>query len=41
MWQILFGFSAGIYVGTYYDCKPYMDTLGVWIKEHMPPPMKK
>ena len=22
MWQFVLGFSSGVYVGTYYDCKP-------------------
>ena len=41
MWQVLLGFSAGGYVGTYYDCGPYLDTIGVWMRDHCPPPKKK
>lgn len=24
MWQFLFGFGTGVYVGSFYDCKPYI-----------------
>ena len=41
MWQVLLGFSAGVYVGTYYDCRPFLDTIGVWMRDHCPPPKKK
>ena len=41
MWKMLIGFGAGVYVGTYYDCRPYLDTIGVWMRDHCPPPKKK
>ncbi len=37
MYQLLIGFGLGIYVGTYYDCKPIMKTLGEHIKNYLPP----
>jgi len=36
MWQILVGFSAGIYVGTYYDCKPMIYRASECIKNWKP-----
>ena len=36
MWQYLFSFSAGIYVGTYFDCKPTIDKISEFVKENMP-----
>ena len=32
MWQYLFGFSTGIYVGTYYECKPTIDKIIKWLE---------
>ena len=36
MWQFMFGFVAGVYVGTKYDCKPTMDYLSKMIEDNMP-----
>tara|TARA_B100001093_G_C26844697_1_gene1022200 strand:- start:2676 stop:2810 length:135 start_codon:yes stop_codon:yes gene_type:complete len=36
MWQVMFGFVAGVYVGTYYDCKPTMNYLIENCKKNMP-----
>ena len=41
MWQMVLGFGAGVYVGTYYDCRPYLDTIGVWVKQNFPPHKKE
>ena len=41
MWQVVLGFSMGVYVGTYYDCKPCLDRINNWAKQHFPPPKKK
>ena len=41
MYQIFFGFCAGVYVGTYYDCKPCLSKVQDMIKNlknYMPPP---
>ena len=27
MWQLLLGFGLGIYVGTYFNCKPTLDNI--------------
>lgn len=32
MWHFLFGFSAGVYVGTYYECKPTIEKITKWIE---------
>ena len=37
MYQFFIGLGLGIYVGTYYDCKPVMKTLGEHIKNYLPP----
>ena len=36
MWQFISGFGLGIYVGSYYDCKPVINTLSVIVKENFP-----
>ena len=36
MWQILTGFAAGIYVGTYYDCKPTILLVHQMVKDKFP-----
>ena len=36
MWQLLTGFAAGIYVGTYYDCKPTIAFISNVIKTSIP-----
>jgi len=45
MWQILCGFGTGVYVGTYYNCKPVIEYIRVKVKEiipeDMPNPKKK
>ena len=36
MWQIISGFAAGIYVGTYYDCKPTLRLVQQIVKDKFP-----
>ena len=36
MFRFFLGFAAGIYTGTYYNCKPIMDRLQECIKENIP-----
>jgi hypothetical protein len=36
MWRFITGFSLGVYVGSYYDCKPYADKVIEYIKENLP-----
>ena len=36
MWQVLTGFAAGIYVGTYYDCKPTILLVHQMVKDKFP-----
>jgi hypothetical protein len=36
MWQLLVGFSTGIYIGTMYDCKPTVKYITDCIKNNVP-----
>ena len=36
MWRFLVGFASGVYVGTYYNCKPVINKLEKKIKEYIP-----
>lgn len=36
MWQFLCGFGAGIYAGTFYNCRPCLKTINDFIKENIP-----
>ena len=36
MFRFFLGFAAGIYTGTYYNCKPIIDRLQECIKENIP-----
>lgn len=36
MWQFLVGFGLGLYVGTYYQCKPTLDEIIKNIKTNFP-----
>ncbi len=36
MWRFLLGFSSGIYVGTYYECKPILNNIKEIIKDYFP-----
>lgn len=36
MYQFLLGFAVGVYVGTVYDCKPFVDRAHEFVKEHAP-----
>ena len=36
MWQFLTGFSLGVYVGTFYDCRPAIKAVQIIICENMP-----
>jgi len=40
MWYFICGFGVGMYVGTYYNCKPVLDKIGKVVKENMPPEKK-
>ena len=41
MWQFVIGFSLGIYVGTYYNCKPQLNNIIKIIKKNLPDPKDK
>lgn len=36
MWQFLTGFSLGVYVGTFYDCRPAIKAVQIILRENMP-----
>ena len=40
MYQILFGFCAGIYIGTFYNCKPTILQIQQIVKKYAPPKNK-
>ena len=37
MWSFVVGFGTGVYVGSYYNCKPYIKILEDWFKSNFPP----
>ena len=41
MWQFLCGFGTGVYVGTYYNCKPVIEYVRLKVKEIIPEDMPK
>jgi hypothetical protein len=36
MWKIIIGFATGVYIGTYYDCKPILEKIKEHCNETMP-----
>ena len=36
MFQFLFGVTLGVWIGTKYDCKPYVDMIAKLIAENTP-----
>ena len=36
MYRFLLGFSLGVYIGTYYDCKPIINHLEEEIRKVIP-----
>ena len=34
--KFFFGFALGIYIGTYYNCKPIIEKIKKTIKENIP-----
>ena len=36
MIRVLIGFVGGVYVGTYYNCKPILGRMQAWIKANLP-----
>ena len=36
MWQVMLGFAAGVYVGTYYECKPTILMIKSIVKDKFP-----
>ena len=36
MLYFMLGFGMGIYIGTYYDCKPFLSAIGHRIREYLP-----
>lgn len=38
MWRVIVGFGIGVYVGTYYDCKPSIKYIRKLVKDNCPNP---
>ena len=38
MYAFLGGFITGVYVGTYYDCKPVLEKCKDYMKKYFPKP---
>ena len=36
MWQFVLGFGAGVYVGTYFECKPTLERIKDCVKSALP-----
>lgn len=36
MYRFLLGFAAGVYVGTWYDCKPMLEKVTKFIEDNSP-----
>ena len=36
MWQFITGFSLGVYVGSFYDCRPAIKAVQIFLRENMP-----
>lgn len=36
MWRFILGFGTGVYVGSYYECKPVIVKIQKYIKDNMP-----
>ena len=36
MWQFICGFCGGIYVGTYFECKPTLEKVVDFVKTSLP-----
>ena len=36
MWQFICGFCGGIYVGTYFECKPTLEKVVHFVKTSLP-----
>ena len=36
MWQWLLGIGMGIYIGTYYNCKPSLEAVTKLVRDNMP-----
>jgi hypothetical protein len=41
MWQMMVGFATGVYVGTYYNCKPTILMIREMVKDKMPEKKEK
>jgi hypothetical protein len=40
MWYFVCGLGVGVYVGTYYNCRPVLDKITKLVKDNMPPEKK-
>lgn len=38
MWKFIAGFGIGVYIGTYYECKPVIIRIKKFVKDNFPGP---
>ena len=36
MWKFITGFVSGVYVGSYYNCKPTINTIKSFVQKNIP-----
>ena len=41
MYKAVLGFAAGVYIGTYYDCKPMIEYAIKKVQENVPEEKRK
>jgi len=41
MWQFILGCASGVYIGTYYDCKPTINIMNEYLKKQFPDHLPK
>ena len=41
MWKLIVGFVSGVYVGTYYNCKPTISTIQSFVQKNIPEKIDK
>ena len=41
MWRFLLGVSTGMYIGTYYECKPILSSIKKIIEDYTPKEKEK
>ena len=41
MWKFIVGFVSGVYVGTFYNCKPTITTIQSFVQKNIPEKIDK